>query len=89
MTWNKNTKTLTISYQDLEHIVGDWDFDKGLDGELFYAGLRDMNDKGINVKDIDKVVIIMKRRTIWAKGTPREMLKIHKGEIEKETKNEH
>jgi hypothetical protein len=89
MNWEPETKTLIISYQDLEHIIaagrteeGYIDFDAGLDSELFMDGLQDMDRNGLKVEDIETLIVRMKARTIWARGTDPKMLKIHKGTIQ-------
>lgn len=75
MKWNEKRKELEISFQDLEHILNEYDpehgsnFDEALKGELFLAGLRDIDGNGLNPKDIEKIIINYQARTIWAKGT--------------------
>ena len=87
MQWNKEQKELGISFQDLEHILG-WyepegglDFDEALKSELFLAGLRDADGNGLDPKDIKRIIINYQARTIWAKGTPSRYLETHKGKI--------
>jgi hypothetical protein len=84
MNWDSSTKTLEISYQDLEHILDgfpDEDFEEGLDSELFLAGLRDAEGRGLQVAEIETILIHFQQRTGWAQGTPPEMLAIHRGKV--------
>lgn len=84
MKWNPESKILEISYQDLEHILGsypDEDFEEGLASALFLAGLRDIDGNGLEIADIVDILIHFQQRTVWAPGTPPEMLSVHKGRV--------
>jgi len=87
MRWNKKEKQLMMSFQDLEHVLGEYDpehgfgFDDAIKSELRLSGLNRIDPE----KDINTILIEYQSRTIWAKNTPTEYLKTHKGVIAEQT----
>ena len=76
MNYDPRTKTVTMTFQDLEHVLGRGDdLDESLIRELYLHGVD------VEVSEVERVIVDWQQRTVWAPGTPEEYLKTHKGRV--------